>query len=424
MEQDVDQTTSRRLQALRHHRNWILLGTTLCMIAAFVISWISPKIYRATTYILISESKIDVTPNPAWEYSFLPTYVQFVESDAISLQAIQRFHLDQAPYRLTPHRFLKRFVDVQIPRNTRLLQIDVEFPDAHLAADLANYIAQSAVGMNAQISAAETLSTQNFLKKQLDQASARLAEAESKSLEIEKRARIEDREKELKILLSQKEQVSNQVEQLHLALMQYAGRAKSIHQSLKTEPATLQLKNSILSDRFLEYAVRKLAPDNKSLLSTTEEAVNPVRQDLAHELADSRANAAADRAGLDLAKTTLAQIDARTSRLLAQLTQLRSELSNAEQNLKLAREGYESATRDYRNASVTVTAKSQDLKQIDPALIPERPVRPRIIFNTVAAGFLGLVVLSGIALGAERIREAQSERLFMMEQETASVRRS
>lgn len=419
----MDQMTSGRLRTLRHHRNWILLGTALCMIAAFVISWISPKIYRATTYILISGSKVGVALNSPWEYSFLPTYMRFVDSDVISMEAIKHFHLDQAPYRLTPHRFRQRFVDVQIPRNTRLLQIDVEFPDARLAADLANYIAQSAVGMNAQISAAETLSTQNFMKKRLDQASTRLAEAESKSLEIEKRARIEDREKELKILLSQKEQVSNQVEQLRLALVQYAGKAKSIDQSLKTEPATLQLKKSVVSDRFLEHAVQKLAPDNKSLLSATEEAVNPARQDLEHEVADSRANAAADRAGLDLAKAMLAQIDADTARLLALLTQLRSELSKAEQDLKLAREGYESATRDYRNASVTVTAKSQDLKQIDPALIPERAVRPRIIFNTVVAGFLGLIVLSGIALGAERIRQAQSERLYMMGQEAASARR-
>lgn len=393
------------------------------MFAAFAISWISPKIYRATTYVLISESGVNpAAPSPGWEYSILPTYLRFADNDVISMRAIKHFHLYQPPYRLTPHQFRREFMDVQIPKNTSLLQIQVDFPDARLAAGLANYVAKSATELNAQVSAAQTLSTQSFLKARLDRASSHLREAESKSLEISRRARIEDRERKLTILLDQKEQIAKELEQLRLALAQQRERAKSLEESVKAEPAILLLKKSVLSDRFLDRMVQKLAPDNRNFLSATEEAVNPTRQGLERELADSRASLAADHAGLDLAKITLSQINEDIIRLLAQVTDFRSQISDADQDLKLAREGYESAARDYRNASVTVTAKSEDLKQIAPALIPDRPVRPRIILNTFVAGFLGLIVLGGIALSIESFRPVQQETFHIMEQETASAR--
>ena len=418
----MDPMPMEHLRKLRPHRNWILAGTALSMAVAFIISRISPKIYRATTDVMISESKIGPTsPLPGWEYTILPTYVQFIESDIVSMHAVKHFHLDEEPYRITADRFRRQFLDVHVPKNTRLVEIDVEFPDAHLAANLANYLAQEAADMNTQISTTETLSTESFLKSRLDVASSRLREADRNNEAIEKQARLEDRESELKILLNQKEQASKQLADLRSASAQSRERDKSIEASLKTEPATLKLKRSIVSDRFLERAVQKLALQNQGLLSATEETVNPTRQTLERELADAKANAAADEAGLELAKATLVQTEGEINALLVLLPQLRSEVSNAQQELKLAREGYESATHSYLNASLTVTAKSQDVKQIVPALPPQRPVRPKPLFNTVLAGFLGFAVLCGVALSIEGIRRSQSDRFLVIEQEPVNA---
>lgn len=415
--------SSRTGSSLQRHGRLIAAGTCISMLVALVVSWTSPKIYRATTYVLISESKVNPDmSHPEWDYTFLPTYIQFVDNDALAAEAVKHFSLDGKPYNLTPHRFLRQSVDAEMVKNTRLIEIDVDFRDAHLAADLANYLANGAAQLNSQINDVDTVNTQKFLKSRLDQASARLTETRAKSLEVEQHAHIEDRERQLKILLDQKETVSRQVEDLSSALAESKQRSTSLAESLRAQPRTVQLKKSIDSDRFLERAAQALAPGDQGVLSATEETVNPTSQELERELADARANAAADEAGLSLATLSLARTDADAGNLAAELAQLRSVISEAGENVKVAQEGYESAARDYRNASVTVTARSQDLKPVSPAIVPENPIRPRILLNTLAAGLLGLVLCAGLAFAIDSARQAEPERLRVVEREAAGGR--
>ena len=69
---------------------------------------------------------------------------------------------------------------LQSPR--RLLELNVEFPDAQLSADLANEIAQGAVRFNEKLNATDTVATKEFLKKQLDQARAAQEEVAERRL--------------------------------------------------------------------------------------------------------------------------------------------------------------------------------------------------------------------------------------------------
>ena len=424
----MDRAWGERLERLRRHRTWIIAGTALGGLAALVISLFLPKIYRATTYVLVSESKIGSTPQSvAWQqYALLPTYVTFVDNEALIQRAIEHFHLDQPPYRLTVQRFrANNYLDVRIPKNTRLLEIQVEFPDARQAADLANYLAETAVEFNDQMNATDTLATQKFLKQRLDQAAAHLADTQAKRLQVRIKAQIEDKEKTLSILLGQKEEVSNQLGKLQLALAQNEGRAKSLEELVKGEPRTYQLKKSVTSDRFLERATEKLDLDKQGILSATEEVLNTTRTELQRQFADAAAGAAADRAGIQGATARLAQIDAQIDRLLAQVTELRSEIDKADRDFSLARDALESASRDYANASVTVSAKSQDLKQVAPALVPEKPARPKILLNTLLAVLMGSALLSGMALAIESYREMQVRTVrFVAEDEPVDVNRS
>jgi len=97
----------------------------------------------------------------------------------------------------------------------------------------------------------------------------------------------------------------------------------------------------------------------------------------------------------------------------------------AKLRLTLAREAFEAASRDYRNASVTVSAKTLDLKQLAPALPPDRPVRPRPVFNTLLGLLLSFTLLTGTALTLESLREMQPETSgFIPEDEPVDVHQS
>jgi len=426
MEYDDDRKLAGRIGRLRRHARWILIGTALGALSALLISLVLPKTYRATTYLLVSDSKIGTTPQgQMWQFA-MPTFVPFVDNDELIAKALARFHLDQAPYNLTPEKFRRRnYLDVSIPKATRLLEISVEFPDARLAADLSNYLAQTAVEFNNQMNATDTEAMQEFLKQRLDQSSTRLAEAAATRLQVREKARIEDREKELTIRLGQKEQISNQLEQLRLTLAQDQDRAKSLQVALRDEPRTYQLKKSITADRFLERAAEKMNLDSQGVLSSTEETLNTTHDELGRQFAEASAKAAGEQAGIKVASVRLAEIDAETNRLVREITRLRSEIEQADRDYTLAREAFEAASRDYRNASVTVSAKSQDLKQVAPALVPERPARPRILLNTILGLVLSFILLTATALTLEGLREMQPETpRFMPEEETVDVHRS
>lgn len=320
MEYDDDRKLARRIRRLRRHARWILAGTALGGLAALLISLLLPKTYRATTYLLVSTPKVEkevqnspgavlVFSNPDWNYGLLKTFVPLIDNDELVRRAIAEFHLDQPPYRLSAQRFRRRgYLEVEIPKATRLLEISVEFPDPALAARLANYLADAAVKVNNEMDAADTLKAQKFYKQRLDTAESDLAEAESRRLRVVERGRIEGKEKHVSILLGRKEQISGAMETLRLTL---------------------------------------------------------------------------------------------------------------------AREAFQAASRDYRNASVTVSAKSQDLKQVAPALVPERPTRPRPLLNTLLGLLLSFTLLTGMALTLESLREMQPETSgFIPEDEPVDVHQS
>jgi uncharacterized protein involved in exopolysaccharide biosynthesis len=399
---------------LRRNWKWIVGGSCACAIGALLVSLFLPKTYRSTTFLLVSESKIGDPSRDSnlQQMAMLPTFIPFVDNDALIDESLKKLGLDAAPHALTVDLFRRRnYMDVRTPKSTRLLELRIEFPDARLAAALANEIARGAVRFNDRLNKADTVATQEFLKAQLDQARAFQVESSTRRLKILDRARIEDREKDLAILLAEKEQLSSQLQQLRLELVQNQGRSRSLEQTLEKEPEVISLKRSVTSDRFIEVAAQRVFPQDTPL-EVTEEAVNETREGIRQTYVNATVNIAAQSAGIEAATRRLAQVNEEIPDLIREITALRGEIEGATNDYALAVEATKNASREYQAASVTVSSKSQDIRQIAPALVPVRPVGPMILFNTLMGLLLGLLLFGGLALAIENYREAHSEPSF------------
>lgn len=409
MDQEADYRLRRRVTRLKGYWRWILGGTGLCALASFGVSLFLPKIYRATTNLLVSESKIGRgTELPAWQYATLPTYEPFADNDALIQEAIERFHLDQAPYGLDIDSFRRKdILDVQALKSTRLLEISIEFPNARLAASMANFFAQGAVNFNNELNVTDTTTSRGFLASQLKEAETNLAEAESRRTEVRARTRIEDGEKELSILLAEKNELSTQSQALQLRVVQDGSKAKYLERALSQEPETFRLTKSVLSDRFAEKTLQKAGPEANPLASISEETVNTTKEKIRHDFVESMADAAADNAGVSESGADLRKVNDEISRLLVNLAQLHSQLDKADNDYKLAQEAVEVANRNYQEASVNASSKSQDIEQLAPAAIPAQPVRPRLFLNTLLGALLGFALLILVAAVRESFRELQ-----------------
>jgi capsular polysaccharide biosynthesis protein len=403
---------TKRWGAIYRYRLQILLGGLACAIGAFAVSSSLPRIYRATTHLLVSESRIGQPAENTnlQQMAMMPTFVPFVDNDALIEESLKKLGLDQPPYKLTVDHFRRgNYLDVRVPKSTRLLELNVEFRDARLAANLANEIAQAAVRFNDKLNAADTVATQQFLKRQLDQARAAQSDAATSRLRILEEARLEDREKELAILLDEKEALSMQLQELRQDLVQNESRSRSLEQVLAKEPEVISLKRSVTSDRFMELAAGKVFPDGTPL-TVTEESINVTREGLRKDYVTATVDGAAQSAAILAAVERLNQVNRQISELIRNITALRGKIEAANQDYALAVEATQGASREYQAASVTVSSKSQDIKQIAPALIPDRPVRPIRLVNTVMGFLLGTLLFAFVAIGIESFREAAREK--------------
>jgi uncharacterized protein involved in exopolysaccharide biosynthesis len=345
----------------------------------------------------------------------LPTYVPFVDNDALITQTLQKFKLDRPPYNLTAGRFRRRnYLDVQIPKSTRLLELSVEFPDAQLAAGIVNDIAERAVAFNDRMTAADTLATQDFLKKQLGEANDRLHEAMERRLKVQQEAHLDDREKTLTILLSEKDHLSTRLEQMRVDVAQDESRSQSLQQSLASEPQILKLTKNVTGDPYLQKAVDKLNPQGPPL-SMTEESLNVTHEEIQRSLVGAKANISSGHAGIQAATERLGKVNEEINVLLDQLARLRIEIDQTDRDFALANEAVKNAARLYQEASVTVNSRSQDMKQISPALVPERPVRPTILLNTMLGFLLGALAAAGFILVLENYRELRQPKSITLE---------
>ncbi len=407
MDHEADRRLGQRIVRLKRHWPRILAGAGLCGLVSLAVSLFLPRIYRATTDILVSESKIGPGVElPAWQYATLPTYEPFVDNDAAIQRAIERFHLDWDPYNMSVEAFRRRdILSVRALKSTRLLEINVEFPDARLAADLANFFAQGAVEFNEKLNVADATASRSFQAHLLEDAEVQLAAADRRRTEIRARARIEDREKELNILLREKEQLSTQTETLQMDLVQDESKAKYLQQALSREPDTLRLTKSIATDRLAEKALEKLEDKGNVVGSISEETLNTTKEKVRHDFVEAMADAEGEKAGAQEAAARLEKVNRIIGVLLANLAVIRGDVDKADHDYDLARDAVEIANRNYQNAAVNANSKTQDIEQLAPAVVPQKPARPRLFLNTLLGGLLGLIALSGFAALREDLHE-------------------
>src|SRR2546428_3587141 len=99
MDDELNQQFTRRLKKLRGHWLHILEAACGCALVALIVSLFLPKIYRATTYVLVSESKIAAASKdtPPLQLVTPPTFTPFVANHPLLSESLQKFLLAGPP---------------------------------------------------------------------------------------------------------------------------------------------------------------------------------------------------------------------------------------------------------------------------------------------------------------------------------------
>jgi len=383
--------SGKRWSPLRKRFRLIVLCTLTAALGAGILSFWQPKIYRATTYLLLAESKLaDVdskTTNFVY-YELLRSYETLINNDYLVSKTIQKFDLQKSPHKLSVDSFRRRgILQVELSKNTRLLEVTVEFPNAQLAAEICNYFVNQAVDFNEELNSRDAEKARLFLKERLDHAGQSMDVARNSLLEFNQSSTIEGLRESVRNLLAEKSENESELGALNLELTRNSAK----RDSLASSSGSTDDPESAVQFRIVE---------------------------MQSETAGIKATMETLRKALETKKQTLARLEKEKALKESKLAQLLDEYD-------LARESYATLSKKYQDASINVGARSTDLKMITPAVVPERPFKPRIVLNIILAAGFGLLLSIGLSFLLHNLETPRVVREveFPVEEKIVEVRR-
>ena len=337
------------IRVLVKNARTIIVVTLVVMIITAGVSFILPKKYKATTTLLISESKmgIDGVLSNYFNPRFYYTFEGLVKNKALALEAMDKFNLDEEPYDLQVESLLEQ-IQVGLVRNTRLIRLSVNFEDAELAANLANFIASQSVKLNEEL-------------KQEEANQARM------------------------FMIEQVQDVARDMKETRMTLQEYKNKAKI--KELETDVETLLYTKADLRLRRMDAMVRK-----------AEIKAGPVKKD---ENSSSVEEINALITSLD---EMLKKVEDELEEKQKLLAERESTLENLMTLFDANQTSYRRINTRYGENATRVKEKFQHIRIIDPAVPPYYAEWPKKKLLTIIAGALAFIISCGYALLREQLR--------------------
>jgi capsular polysaccharide biosynthesis protein len=315
---------------------------------------LAPRKYTATATVVIdppggSDPRTASGVSPIYLES-LKSYEQFASSDSLFLKACGKFGLLDESAGASIERFKRRVLRVEKLKDTRLLEISATLPEAGRAQQLAQYIAEETVTLSRNLSREGDLELAGGLGSQLEGARAALDRARADSASVASR-------------LGPTETQARDLAQLRASTRQQLVEASADVAELAAQEGSLSREERALDERSradLVYARQRLAGAR-------------ARQ----------ATLAASRADVE---REAAEKEAATADLLARRETSDAVLASAESRFK------ELQTR-MNELSASAGLHSEQLRIVDPGIVPQRPSFPDVPLILAAALSLSLTLV-------------------------------
>jgi uncharacterized protein involved in exopolysaccharide biosynthesis len=377
------------------------IAITACGLAAALVALgfglAAPRAYEAEVALGLSRSKL----TPSGEIPQTANFRPFLENENIAAKTIRDLKLDQPPYRFTPGRILD-LVTVEEVRNSSVILVTATMPEARLASNVANRLAEFAVDASRRASQIEANRSRDDVRELRDDAQQRLRDAENALRTFRQQSQVEALRKDIEAILDQRKGilslvVSVEVEKARLAsaLKERAERPKleTRRQTLDSDPLLMEtaraLTNSTLGPNLLglqtkseyENSVHTRMDDLAAVTQTTVAGL----ERLEHELVEAR------------------KLNAPQLPQLTRLYDIESELSRLEAERDIAKKAYLDIGAAYETARLQVASRTTQLQVIEPALTPDAPMSRHLARNAAAALLVGALLAAAVILARYQV---------------------
>jgi uncharacterized protein involved in exopolysaccharide biosynthesis len=323
---------------LRNRWRVIAAACGVALLLSAGVSLLLPKRYTATASIVIeppggNDVRLSTAVSPVYLES-LKTYERFASSDTLFAGAADRFHLLESGGQ-SLESLKGRVLKVAKLRDTKILEISATLPDPKAAQSLAQYIADETANSSRVESMASDNDFLNKAQKQTTEAHQRLEQVQKQSAAFSANSPIEALQSEISAAVELQENVQQQLVAAQSDIAEYQQQA--------------QIGGQFASEQLQGARARAASLQKRS-------------EDLAGEIQQK-------------GKTLASRI--------AQREQLQTET-------KLAQSAYEALSNRLHDLEITAGSHAEQLRVIDPGIVPQRPSSPNIPLNVAVALFLAL----------------------------------
>jgi len=375
-------------------RGWIVLGAAvLAGLAAFTVGKLSTPVYQATVKLIVSPPK-NTMAGEATPLVSIATFRALVENQELAEKLIQEFKLDASPHRMTADAFLRDSLAVETVRDTSVVLLKVSLPSADLAAKVANRAAALAVDVAERMNQDETVRTRDHIKTEVEASRTRLDAAELRITTFKRGAQIEALKEDVAAQLEQRRNLL----QLLVDIQTEKAKLAAAEAQLAKRERKGTIRRTIDSDPTLSEAAREKGRPGDGILGleVKNEFLDEVYQDLDNQVASTRTwLSALEKQKVEL--VDVRKLDAPELKSLSQLYARETEMARLQVEYDLAKTVYVDVSNRYEQVRLQVATRSAQLQVMDSALPPARPIKPRVMRNSVIAIILGFL-LSSVAV--------------------------
>ncbi|MBI4876068.1 MAG: polysaccharide biosynthesis tyrosine autokinase [Acidobacteria bacterium] len=411
------------LWVLKRHR-WKILGFVAAALAAtLVVSSRIMPVFEATATVdidrqmppgIVGQEASRTVMNDSDQ--FIATQVRLVQSDSVLRPVAQRYRLlererqvqDLPPAARTSAEdapVLLKKLKVTRPPNTYLLLISYRSPEAQLAADVSNAIAQSYLEHTYNIRIRSSASLSSFMEKQIEELRAKMERSSQALVQFERELNVISPEEKTSILSARLLQLNTEFTR---AQADRVGKEAAFHSARGGTPEAALVSGQGESLRKLSERVNET--EEKFAEAKAHYGANhPEYRRLAAQRAelqrqfDSTRSEISRRIEIEFREalnresmfgTAVKETKAEFDRLNARSFEYQSLKREAEADKKL----YEELVRKIKEAGINAGFQNSSIRIADPARPPVKPVFPNVRLNLLLAFLFSTLLAVGVAL--------------------------
>lgn len=421
-------------QILMKRKIQIVLFFILAVVAAGVVSIYTEPVFQAKTTLMFKNEQSNALTafNPLSSITgssvnvMLQNYIYMLKSRSMLTKVLTELGWDEITSENL--RNIDLNLKVQLVSGTEILEISFESEDKEFATEFVNTLSQVFADSIRDANRSDLRTAGDYLMEQIEIVAAQLREAEESLRMFRETERVIQPMQDSSMLVQQYMQWDNQLAQAKIARIEAEQRLQQIQdklaaqeefiissttiqnnplvQSYQQRLADLEISLSgalqLYTDRHPEVLSlqaeitetrTKLASEVKRITATETMSINPIHSELLTQLIFAQVELVA----LDAREQAIHQMRDELDQEYSHIPQKELELMRLMRTVSVHEDIYLMLMTRYEEIRINEQMHSGYLQIVDPAIVPEKPVKPRIKLNMAIGGVLGLFLGIGAA---------------------------